>query len=184
MNISNLIDKGLEGYHITIFAFGQTGSGKTFTMDGFHYSSHEKNTGKFIIDSTVKQNWGIIPRSITYLFDIVNTISNMKTRKYTISCSYLQIYNERIYDLLNSAPIDPISPGLKLRYKEGNFTVENLYTFECKSFRDFYNLFTQGLKNRAVASHRLNHASSRSHSILTLTLESINLENSVVSLKF
>lgn len=104
-------------------------------------------------------------------------------RRYTVYCSYLQIYNEKIFDLLN--PIHFVqqgssnTAGLKLRYKDGIFIVDNLYQIECKSPNEIFHLFHSGLKNRIIASHKLNHASSRSHSILSITIESFDLINSV-----
>ena len=179
--ISKMIDKVIEGYHATILVYGQTGAGKTYTMDGFHYSLNDKHN-RPRIDNSEKDNWGIIPRSISYLFNKISNESILRQRQYTVNCSYLQIYNERIYDLLNSSQlsqIDPAASGLKLRYRAGNFTVDNLYTFECKSAQDVYLLLQFGLKNRAVAGHKLNRTSSRSHSILCLTIESFDKETQV-----
>ena len=62
-------------------------------------------------------------------------------------------------------------PGLKLKLIKDIFTVENLYTFECRSADDVLALYHFGLKNRVVASHNMNNSSSRSHSMLKLTLE-------------
>ena len=127
-------------------------------------------------------NLGIIPRCIDYLFEKTSEEGKRLQRKYTIYCSFLQIYNEKIYDLLNPIQFMVNSTdanGLKVRFKNGNFAVENLYTFECKSKTDVYDLFQFGLKNRIVAASKLNHASSRSHSLLTLTIESISLNNMV-----
>ena len=70
--------------------------------------------------------------------------------------------------------------GLKIHLKNGNFVVENLYTFECKSKKDVFDLFHFGLKNRIVATSHFNHASSRSHSLLTLTIESVAFNNMVI----
>jgi hypothetical protein len=64
--------------------------------------------------------------------------------------------------------------------------VENLYTFECKSAEDVLQLYNFGVKNKVVASHNMNNSSSRSHSILTITVEGIdqkNPENSKVTSK-
>jgi len=117
------------------------------------------------------------------LFDKVSEEVEKKKRKNTVYCSYLQIYNEKIYDLLNPSQLTQANEGnaqgLKLRFKSGTFTVDNLYTFECKTKKDVFDLFHFGLQNRVVAAHKLNHASSRSHSILTLTVESIDLDNPV-----
>lgn len=97
-------------------------------------------------------------------------------------CSYLQIYNERIFDLLNPVQFTDnprAAAGLKLRLKNGNFAVDNLYTFVCRAKEDVYDLFQFGLNNRVVAAHRQSHVSSRSHSLLTLTVESVSLADAV-----
>ena len=65
-------------------------------------------------------------------------------------------------------------PGLKLKLIKDVFTVENLYTFECKNAEDVIALYHFGLKNRVVASHNMNNSSSRSHSMLKLTLTCVD----------
>lgn len=68
--------------------------------------------------------------------------------------------------------------GLKMRWnKDDHFTVENLYTFECTSAKDVMELFYFGIKSRVVASHNMNNASSRSHTILCLTVEQVDMKN-------
>jgi len=130
-----------------------------------------------------KENYGVIPRSINYLFDKIASETEKTHRKYSVYCSFLQIYNEKIFDLLNPAHFIDSSTvgvsGLKLRFKNNTFVVDNLYTFECSTKADVFDLFHFGLNNRIVAAHRLNHASSRSHTLLTLTVESIDLNNVV-----
>lgn len=115
------------------------------------------------------------------MFEKISTEAEKTKRKYSVYCSFLQIYNERIFDLLNPSHfIDTSglgSAGLKLRFKNGTFAVDNLYTFECSTKNDVFDLFHFGLNNRIVAAHRLNHASSRSHTVLTLTVESVDLSN-------
>lgn len=94
--------------------------------------------------------------------------------------SFLQIYNERIYDLLNPTVGNPRNPttnseGLRLRWsKHEEFSVENLFVFECINANELNKYFAAGLKNRATAAHRLNMSSSRSHSILTIRVESFD----------
>lgn len=103
----------------------------------------------------------------------------MQKRKFTVYCSYLQVYKEKIFDLLNKAQLKRLQndgPGLKLKWnKFDHFTVENLYTFECKSPDDVLALYHFGIKNKVVASHNMNNASSRSHSVLALTVESFDM---------
>lgn len=179
--ISRMIDKVVDGYHATVLVYGQTGAGKTYTMDGFHYSLDARR-GRLCIDGSEEDNWGVIPRAVSYLFGKIASESSARRRRYVAHCSYLQIYNERIYDLLNSSQLsqsDPAASGLKLRYRNGNFTVDNLHRFECRTAQDVYSLLQFGLKNRAVAGHKLNRASSRSHSVLCLTIESFDVENQV-----
>lgn len=65
-------------------------------------------------------------------------------------------------------------PGLKIKLVKDIFTVENLYTFECRSAEDVLALYHFGLKNKVVASHNMNNASSRSHSMLKVTIESVD----------
>lgn len=131
---------------------------------------------------------GIIPRTIQNLFDKITTQSS--TRTYSVYCSYLQIYNERIFDLLggvgkiNAGPQGGIynnyttKAGLKLRWNaRDQFIVENLFLYSCKSQGEVMELFTQGNKNRVTSSHKLNLTSSRSHSILEMKIESVDLLN-------
>ena len=98
-------------------------------------------------------------------------------KKFTVYCSYLQVYKERIYDLLNKSHLKRLvtdGPGLKLKFNKDFFHVENLYTFECKSADDVLALYQFGIKNKVVASHNMNNASSRSHSMLRLMIECVD----------
>lgn len=75
-------------------------------------------------------------------------------------------------------------PGLKLKWNKDHFQVENLYTFECRSAEDILALYHFGIKNKVVASHNMNNSSSRSHSMLKITLECVDgkePDNTVVS---
>ena len=76
-------------------------------------------------------------------------------------------------------------PGLKIKTGEGGvINIENVYQFECHDMRDAFKYFWKGLKNKVMASHRINNSSSRSHSILTFTVTQIDLksqENMIVS---
>ena len=79
-----VIDKAVDGFNGTVFAYGQTGSGKTFTMTG----GAEKYSDR-----------GMIPRSISYLFETINKANN---QNFTVFASYLEIYNNVGYDLLST----------------------------------------------------------------------------------
>ena len=105
---------------------------------------------------------GIIPRSVQYMWEQMS----MRTEKFYVKASYLEIYKEQLQDLL-----DPSSGILHIRWnvKEG-FFVENLNYFECTSKDDLIAILHEGIKNRKTGSHKLNADSSRSHSILTVYL--------------
>jgi hypothetical protein len=90
--IDEMVAKALEGYHSTIFAYGQTGSGKTYTMQG-EESPQEMGALN-----------GIIPQVARALFDKVAKLR--PARSYTLSVSFLQIYSEKIYDLLNPSSLN------------------------------------------------------------------------------
>ena len=69
-------------------------------------------------------------------------------------------------------------PGLKMKWTPNDdVVIENLYSFDCPSPEEALHLFWKGLKNKMMASHRLNSASSRSHCILTLNLHQFDTKN-------
>eukprot|EP00941_MAST-03F_sp_MAST-3F-sp1_P002382 g2382.t1 len=154
--IVELLDAGFEGYCSTIFAYGQTGSGKTYTMTGPVEDSKENSFEKR----------GLVPRSFRYIFDRIS--SNKKEAKFSIRASYYEIYNENVYDLLNLT-LEP----LPIRFDScKGFYVEGLMVVSCDSIDDMMLVMNEGITNRRSGSHELNKDSSRSHSILTLYIDS------------
>lgn len=142
LHIKSLITKVLDGYHATIFAYGQTGSGKTYSMEGYDYVNSgpksaitgERNVKPVIIDN---DNLGMSIRAIKEVFEQSKKLTSNRQRNIKISCSFLQIYNEKVFDLLNLANLpfkgnSNISlNGLKMRWnKTEQFMVENLFVFE------------------------------------------------------
>lgn len=189
---NSMIEAVLKGYNATIFAYGQTGSGKTFTMDGLEYHVRETKKGKKKCDITIPEasQQGLVFRSIQHLFDRVRA-ENAKTgdpdvdRVYTVRCSFLQIYQENVYDLLAPPKKKPRKMrftelddrrtrfGLKVRWsKREGFYVENLFQNECANAEECCAQFVRGVGSRTVASHAMNASSSRSHSIFTLHVSS------------
>ena len=150
-----MISQALQGYAATIFAFGQTGSGKTFSITG------PTENGQF-------QNKGLIPRAIEHLYEKVENLkSSGKASNVRIQASYIEIYNENVYDLLNNN-----SATLAVRWTaDRGFFVENLLIVDCVVPDDALAVLAEGVRNRTTASHALNMHSSRSHSLLTIYLE-------------
>ncbi|XP_029214553.2 kinesin-like protein KIF15 isoform X4 [Acropora millepora] len=167
-----IVEGCVSGYNGTIFAYGQTGSGKTFTMLGPAEGEEESFT---------HQLRGVIPRAFEYLFSLINREQEKHGDhvEFLCRCSFLEIYNEQIFDLL-----DPASIGLSLRedIKKGVF-VDGLLERDVGSARDAYRVLNSGWLNRRVASTSMNRESSRSHAVFTVTLESKERKAGMASIK-
>ncbi|XP_023879431.2 kinesin-like protein KIN-12D [Quercus suber] len=168
-----MVENCLSGYNSCMFAYGQTGSGKTHTMLGE------------IEDLELKPSphRGMTPRIFEFLFARIEAeeeIRRDERLKYNCKCSFLEIYNEQITDLL-----DPSSTNLLLRedVKKGVY-VENLSEFEVQTVSDILRLLTQGSSNRRVAATNMNRESSRSHSVFTCVIESRWEKDSTTNLRF
>jgi len=173
--------KVIEGYNATIFAYGQTSSGKTYTMEGYEYQQTKGSDKppKLIIKSD--EDYGLVQHSILDIYRQLEQRSQGKLVRTSISCSFIQIYNEKIYDLLN---IHQDEAGLRIRWnKEEQFAVENVYAVECPNSADAIKVYNYGIKNRIMATHKLNIASSRSHTIFTITVKTnyLNQYNNVIT---
>lgn len=96
------------------------------------------------------------------------------SKVFTIYVQYIQIYNEKVYDLLNTKRSKNISQEKGLKIKLNPVTdevhIQNVYVFECTDFREALGYFHKGLKNKVMSAHNLNNSSSRSHCILTFTV--------------
>ena len=94
-----MVDSVMAGYNCTLFAYGQTGSGKTYSMEG-------------VIDGDDRTHEGLIPRMVREVFNrILNTDEDSVEFEYTIRVSFVEIYNEKLKDLLN-----PGGKELKIRF--------------------------------------------------------------------
>ncbi|RVW23792.1 Kinesin-like protein KIN-12B [Vitis vinifera] len=160
---SPLVENCLSGFNSSVFAYGQTGSGKTYTMWG---------PANALLDENLSNNkQGLTPRVFERLFARINEeqIKHAdKQLKYQCRCSFLEIYNEQITDLL-----DPSQKNLQIRedVKSGVY-VENL-TEECVcTMKDVTQLLIKGLSNRRTGATSINAESSRSHSVFTCVVES------------
>lgn len=141
-------------------------------MEGYEYDKNLKPIIK-VIPRQDDNQIGLIPRITKNLFDELKKISNHI--EYTVYCTYVQIYKENVYDLLNPAQIKP--PGLKLRWnKQEEFYVENLFMHPCYSYGEVLSHYNSGIKNKVMSAHNANAASSRSHCVLTLNIEGMDVE--------
>ncbi|CAH4037312.1 protein claret segregational-like [Pieris brassicae] len=155
--VSSMVQSALDGYNVCIFAYGQTGSGKTYTMEG----------GNGLAE------YGIIPRSINMIFECMAELKEMGW-ELSIKASFLEIYNEVIYDLLDSSK-DQESHDIKMVNSKGSeLYVSNLREEEVKSSHDFIRLLIFAQRNRQTAATLNNERSSRSHSVAQVKISAIN----------
>ncbi|OQR71052.1 kinesin protein-like, partial [Tropilaelaps mercedesae] len=143
-----MLQHAFNGYNVCIFAYGQTGAGKSYTMMGRGESGQE----------------GIIPHICKDLF---NTVRSDKSDDmlYSVEVSYMEIYCERVRDLLN-----PQNKN-NLRVREHPLLgpyVEDLSKLAVTSYEDISNLMDEGNKARTVAATNMNETSSRSHAVFTI----------------
>ncbi|KAJ0060621.1 hypothetical protein NL108_016592, partial [Boleophthalmus pectinirostris] len=136
----------LNGQNASVFAYGPTGAGKTHTMLG----------------STEQP--GVIPRAVREVCKLVQSKNEEDGWDYSIGMSYLEIYNEKVLDLLS-----PNSQDLPIREdKDKNILIPGLTHTTILSFADFDKHFVPATLNRTTASTKLNQRSSRSHAILLI----------------
>ncbi|KAL6477444.1 hypothetical protein MHYP_G00132790 [Metynnis hypsauchen] len=149
-------DNVLAGYNGTVFAYGQTGSGKTFTITG----GAERYSDR-----------GIIPRTLSYLYQHFSQDSNMV---YTTHISYLEIYNEVGYDLLDprheASKLEDLPKVAIMEDPDQNIHLKNLSLQPSANEEEALNLLFLGDTNRMIAETPMNQASTRSHCIFTIHL--------------
>ncbi|XP_040585435.1 kinesin-like protein KIF6 [Mesocricetus auratus] len=151
-------ESALAGYNGTIFAYGQTGSGKTFTITG----GAERYSDR-----------GIIPRTLSYIFEQLQKDSS---KIYTTHISYLEIYNECGYDLLDprheASKLEDLPKVTILEDPDQNIHLRNLSLHQATTEEEALNLLFLGDTNRMIAETPMNQASTRSHCIFTVHLTS------------
>lgn len=150
-----LVSDVLDGFNATIFAYGQTGSGKTFTMMG--------------PDPYDEELRGIMPRAAVQVFQTIETADVQV--EYTIQCSAVEIYKEKLQDLLDTS-----GTGLKIKENvEKGIYVDGLsslvsFTQYVASAEELFDVLDLGASNRSVAATRMNQSSSRSHQLVLLQI--------------
>ena len=200
-----------KGINCTILAYGQTGSGKTYTMFGGEWAMNDKSTDyeirkkfnkdkyNFILNDELtidpfSETNGIIPNLIMNLFQVYGTY-DASENNIIITCSYIQIYNEQVYDLLidekemldekkafnlvtgvgkniNEKPIK--QKPLKIKYDRKNgVTIDGVNEVRTPTFYDIFEILRQGEINRKIRQTHKNEMSSRSHTIFIINLQDI-----------
>ncbi len=193
--VSLFLNKISNGINLTIISYGQTGTGKTYTIFGkewtnnANYSENFRYTKYDFIKNNMKikkndESNGIVPRTLLYIFDS-NLFNN-----FEITCSFMQIYNEKIYDLLGEefnnhdkfiipyghdiSSINPIKQkSLQiLEDKKLGIFIQGLSQNIVNSFEDCIKILIKGEENRKKRQTNKNELSSRSHIIFIVNLQS------------
>jgi kinesin family protein 5 len=156
-SIRSTVDDVLAGYNGTVFAYGQTGSGKTYTMMGADIGNDEQK--------------GIIPRIVEQIFTSI--MRSDGSIEFTVKVSYMEIYMEKIRDLLV-----PQNDNLPIHEdKQRGVYVKGLGEFYVGSVDEVYHVLERGGQARAVAATNMNQESSRSHSIFVIEVTQKNVES-------
>lgn len=151
---SDIVDNALNGVNGTIMAYGQTGAGKSFTMIG---------------DTSNFKHRGIMPRALSKIFEAVEERAETK---FEISCTYVEIYNERFFDLLEDVTSQEERSYSIVEEKGGKGVfVRGLRREIVQSEEDALNLLFEGELQRTTAKHLLNKQSNRSHCIFTVHIK-------------
>ncbi|KXS10182.1 kinesin-domain-containing protein [Gonapodya prolifera JEL478] len=150
-----IVQDVMHGYNGTLFAYGQTGAGKTYTMMGPDIDGRER---------------GLVPRIVESVFGTIE--SSPEWMEFTVKCSFMEIYMEKIRDLLN-----PTSDNLPIHEDKGRGVyVKGLLECYVGEIGEVYEIMRRGMANRQTAETNMNEASSRSHSIFLLTITQRNLQ--------
>jgi hypothetical protein len=182
--VKPLLEDVLSGVNACIFAYGQTSAGKSFTMLG-------PNGGQDIFRQDPEQ-WGILPRASEFLLGYLNEKANEGVLSYEVKASFLQIYNENLYDLLrDTGPMIDERQTQSERDKDTELKIREiprrktrgqpsgtkevfvagLSEFRVQTSEDILRILAVGANNRMTRSTDFNATSSRSHALLQLTFE-------------
>ncbi|CAI4232347.1 unnamed protein product [Auanema sp. JU1783] len=163
LTVLSLLDSFLKGFNCTILAYGQTGSGKTYTMGTAETT-----------ESITSNSRGIVPRFVEDLFNRINALTS-EHETYKVTVSMLEIYDEKIRDLLTTAPRD--REGLQAREINGIVSVPGLSVREVDNLRQTMAALEEGCQQRSMGETAMNAVSSRSHAIFRIDLEKTSLSD-------
>ncbi|XP_052506563.1 kinesin-like protein KIF16B isoform X2 [Budorcas taxicolor] len=159
---TDVVKSAFEGYNACVFAYGQTGSGKSYTMMGDSDDS------------------GLIPRICEGLFSQINETTRWDEASFRTEVSYLEIYNERVRDLLRRKSSKTFNLRVREHPKEGPY-VEDLSKHLVQNYGDVEELMDAGNINRTTAATGMNDVSSRSHAIFTIKFTQAKFDSEMPS---
>ena len=144
-----VLDNAWAGYHCCLFAYGQTGSGKSYSMVG-----HGANEG-------------IVPQACHEIFRRMGENKD-KENKFEVQFSMLEIYNEKVADLLDKSNNPQGTAALKVRENKGEIYVQGLSKHPVNSYEAIAKKMDEGYTSRSIGATLMNQTSSRAHTIITI----------------
>ncbi|TMW62317.1 hypothetical protein Poli38472_009810 [Pythium oligandrum] len=168
--VQDAVAQVAQGFNCTIFAYGQTGTGKTHTMLG-----KDLEQPLSLENSTIsrRDQWGVIPRAIEKLFEEVHALSAFGAAAI-VHCSYMQLYNNDVFDLLQTSKArmkDALSVREMIKGNAKHVYVSGLSEFRVTNVDEAMALLHTGNKHRTIRATEYNERSSRSHALLQLSIE-------------
>ncbi|KAI3629069.1 hypothetical protein CBS9595_000141 [Malassezia furfur] len=161
--VEPLLHRFLDGYNTTIFAYGQTSSGKSYSMGTSEAS--EALSPDDALANTLDESIGIIPRAAVELFALLK-----EDAEYTLTTSFLELYNEDLIDLLADPDVDAPNQVQIRETRAGEIVWMGLRQRPAKCAADVVQLLQDGMMIRQTHETEMNTQSSRSHAIFSLTL--------------
>ena len=174
----------MDGYNATIFAYGQSvhftqGSGKTFTMLGPEEVTNALVNEVGVSSEDLQSKFGIIPRAIYSLFTLADSHSRDLV-DWAVKCSYTEIYNESVNDLLSDTP----NTNLRIReFPRLGMCVIGMTEKFATSPEEVFECLAAGTRRRITAATGQNSRSSRSHTLFSLVVEQKLLNGSLKTSK-
>ncbi|EPY52718.1 kinesin-like protein Pkl1 [Schizosaccharomyces cryophilus OY26] len=151
--ITHLVQSAIDGYNVSVFAYGQTGSGKSYTM---------------------LSNDGMVTRAVKQIFEYVELLKE-KGWRYKLQGQFLEIYNEKIYDLLSkNGLMQQQKHDIHHDERERRTTVDNVRVIDFEDEDMVYKMLGKAAENRFIAATKANERSSRSHTVFTLYIDGWN----------
>ena len=174
---ANVVQQAVGSFDVSLFAYGQTGTGKTHTMLGVDFWQMALEQETFDVSEFTRAenslSWGLIPQTAKFVFQHLDALKREeKVVSSKISCSYLELYNEKVIDLLGpSIATRTMGKGLNIREdKSKGVYVPNASDVIVEKEDEVLALLWEGAQNRAISATDMNEHSSRSHTIFQFVI--------------
>lgn len=158
-----VLDNAWNGFHCCLFAYGQTGAGKSYSMVGYGY------------------NKGIVPISCEEIFSRIGNEKDPEKR-YEVTVSMIEIYNEAIQDLLIDVGLRP-KKGLEVRESKAlGIYIDGVIKRPVENYEAIETTIEEATNHRTVGSTLMNATSSRAHTVQIIEFKAVTNGSATVSM--